>query len=77
MTDSEAFTIILKWMMKEVSNAQYKEKLGIILKGVENQKHIEETRQPRYQSIVLFGTNLFPFSPKQYGEMAEELIKGL
>lgn len=73
-TDSEIMSKIIKWMISEVNNDLYIQKLNIILQGIDGKKYIEENRQPRFQSIVLFGINLFPFTMAEYRKMSE-LIK--
>lgn len=75
MNDAEVMTKIIKWMISEVSSGEYIEKLKTILGGIEGKKYIEENMQPRFQSIVMFGTNLFPFTMEEYRKMSE-LIKG-
>lgn len=74
-TESEIYCDIIRWMISEVKNKDYIRKLNLIIKGIEGKNYIEETKHPRFQSIVLFGTNIFPFSIGEYREMAE-LIKG-
>jgi len=74
-TESDVYCIIIEWMISEAKNKDYINKLEQILTGVKNQIHIEENRQPRFQSIVLFGINLFPYKTEDYREMAI-LIKG-
>lgn len=78
MNDSEVMSKIIRWMISEIdeeNNIEYISKLKIILSGIENKKFIEENKQPRFQSIVLFGTNLFPYKIEDYRKMAEILIQ--
>jgi hypothetical protein len=74
-TDSQVYSIIIKWMISESTNPTYIQKLNEILQGIENKNFIEEFKHPRHLSLVMFGTNLFPYRIEQYREMAE-LIKG-
>lgn len=69
MNDNEVMSIIIKWMISEVKNQDYIQKLDTILKGIEGKSFIEEEQNPRFQSIVLFGVNIFPFTINQYREM--------
>ena len=69
MNDAEVMSIIIRWMISEVKNQDYIQKLNIILKGIEGKIFIEEEQSPRFQSIVLFGVNIFPFTINQYREM--------
>jgi hypothetical protein len=56
-------------MIYQAKNPEYITSLEIILKGIEGKKYIEETKQPRYMSLVIFGENIFPFKIEQYREM--------
>jgi hypothetical protein len=71
LTDNEVMTIVLEYLLRDASNETYKEKLNIILEGIRGKKHIEEQKSPRYQSILLFGFNIFTFSIAQYRAMVE------
>lgn len=73
MNDNEVMSKIILWMISEATNSEYIEKLKIILSGIENKKHLEEKLHPRYMSIVLLGTNLFPFKIEEYREMVKIL----
>jgi hypothetical protein len=75
MNDSDVMVVIIRWMLSYATNKEYKEKLNIILRGIEGCKHTEEQREPRFQSFLLFGINIFPFSKVEYRLMAEELLK--
>lgn len=75
MNDAEVYSIIIKWMILGVTNKSYIDNLNTILKGIENKMFIEETKHPIFQSMVMFGTNIFPYRIEDYREMAE-LIKG-
>lgn len=75
MNDNQAFTIVLEYLLQDVSNKEYREKLNSILMGIKDFKTIEEVKHPRYQSILLFGTNIFPFSNTEYRKMAEHIQK--
>lgn len=75
MNDSEVYSIIIKWMILGASNKAYIDQLNTILKGIENKKFIEETKHPRFQSVIMFGTNIFPYRIEDYREMAK-IIKG-
>lgn len=75
MNDAEVMTIIVRWMISESKNKEYIGKLNIILNGIEGKKFIEEQKHPRFQSIVIFGTNIFPYRIEDYREMSK-LIKG-
>ena len=72
-TDNEVMSKIIRWMISEVDKEEYIQKLNIILNGIDGKKHIEERHSPRYLSILLLGTNLFPFSIKYYREMSKLL----
>ncbi len=74
-TESEVYCDIIRWMISEVKNKDYIQKLNLIIEGIEGKKHIEETKSPRYMSLVLFGANIFPFTIREYREMSK-LIKG-
>ena len=71
ISDSEVMTKIIKWMISEVKNKDYIQKLNLIIEGIEGKKFIEETKHPRHLSLVMFGTNLFPFKIEEYREMAK------
>lgn len=75
MNDAEVMTKIIEWMISEVSNIEYIQKLNIMVEKLVGQKHIDEFNHPRHLSIVMFGINLFPYKIEDYREMAE-LIKG-
>ncbi len=70
-TDNEIYSKIIKWMISESTNKIYIQKLNEILQGIEGKKFIEETKHPRHLSLVMFGTNLFPFKIEEYREMAK------
>jgi len=70
-TDSETYSKIIKWMISESNNKVYIQQLNEILQGIENKKYIEEFKHPRHLSLVMFGTNLFPFKIEEYREMAK------
>lgn len=70
-TDNEVYSKIIKWMISESTNKVYIQQLNEILQGIENKKHIEEFKHPRHLSLVMFGTNLFPFKIEEYREMAK------
>jgi len=70
-TDSETYSKIIKWMISESTNKVYIQQLNEILQGIENKKYIEEFKHPRHLSLVMFGTNLFPFKIEEYREMAK------
>lgn len=74
-TESEIYCNIIRWMIGEVKNKDYIQKLNLIIEGIEGKNFIEETKHPRFQSIFLFGSNLFPFTIGEYREMSK-LIKG-
>ncbi len=71
MTLNDAFCIILDYLIKEASNKEFIEKLNIIKKGIEGFKHVEQERHPKFMSILLFGSNMFPFPDSAYISMAE------
>lgn len=73
MNDPQVMVKIIKWMISEASNKDYIEILETMLLGVENKTHIEEEKHPRYLSIVLLGTNLFPLKMQEYRRIAEIL----
>ena len=73
MNDCEVMTLIVEYLLQDASNPEFKRKLNIILDGLRGRKHIEEERHPRYQSILLFGFNIFPFSIEHYRDMASLL----
>ncbi len=75
MNDAEVMSKIIKWMISEAKNKEYIEKLNTILEGIKDKKFMEETKHPRFQSIVMFGVNIFPYKIEDYRKMAE-LIKG-
>jgi len=75
MSDAEVMSKIIKWMISEVSNTEYIQKLNIMLEKIVGQKYIDEFNHPRHLSIVMFGINLFPYRIEDYREMVE-LIKG-
>lgn len=70
-TENEVYSKILKWMISESTNKIYIQKLNEILQGIEGKNFIEETKHPRHLSLVMFGTNLFPFKIEEYREMAK------
>lgn len=70
-TDNEIYSKIIKWMISESNNKIYIQQLNEILQGIENKKNIEEFKHPRHLSLVMFGTNLFPFKIEEYREMAK------
>lgn len=74
MNLNDAFSIVIRYMISQVKSKELADKLNIILNGIKDKKHVEEECHPRFQSLILFGKNLFPFSDSQYIEMAE-LIK--
>ena len=71
MNDNEVMVKIIRWMISGVSKKDYIQKLNLIIEGIEGKKFLEEAKHPRFQSIVLFGTNLFPFKIEEYREMAK------
>ena len=50
MNDAEVMSIIIRWMISEVKNQDYIQKLIIILKGIEGKIFIEEEKGPLYSS---------------------------
>lgn len=74
-TESEVYCNIIKWMISEVKNKDCIQKMNLIIEGIEGKNYIEETKHPRFQSLVLFGVNIFPFTIGEYREMSK-LIKG-
>lgn len=66
---------VLKWMISQVKSKEYINKLNVILAGIDGKSHTEEMCEPRYQSIILFGYNIFPFSKSEYKSMVELLQK--
>lgn len=73
--DAEVMIKIIDFMLSESFNKRYSEILNKIKVGLVGKKHIDETASPRYQSIVLLGINIFPFSMSEYRKMALELEK--
>lgn len=73
MNENEAYTIVIEWMIRESSNKEYIEKLNIILKGVKGKNSIEEHEHPKFQSQVIFGVSIFPFTKEEYIKIAELL----
>lgn len=71
MNLNDAFSIVIDYMISQVKNKELVDKLNIILNGLKDKKHVEEELHPRFQSLVLFGTNLFPFSDNDYVKIAE------
>lgn len=74
LNDAEVMIEIIKWMISEASNMEYIHKLEIMLERLKGKKHIEEFDNPRYLSIVMFGSNLFPYNMSDYREMVKILI---
>lgn len=74
MSDAEVMSKIIKWMISEVSNTEYIQKLNIMLEKIAGRKYIDEFNHPRHLSIVMFGINLFPYKIEDYREMAELII---
>ena len=75
LNDNEVMTIILEYLLRDASNREFRKKLNIILEGIRSKKHIEERLSPRYQSILLFGINIFTFTIEQYRSMVETIQK--
>jgi len=75
-TDNEVMTIIIEYMISQAKSREYIEKLNIIMGGIRGYKHIEQERSPSYQSILLFGYNIFIFKTSHYRLMAQELLRG-
>lgn len=71
MNDAEVMSKIISWMISEVSNAEYIQKLNIMLEKIGGKKYIDEFNHPRHLSIVMFGVNLFPYRIEDYRKMAE------
>ena len=74
MNLNESFVLVIEYMISECKNKEVIEKFQTIIDGIKNKKFIEETKHPRFQSIDLFGYNLFIFSDNDYIEMAEYLL---
>ena len=75
LNDNQVMVIILEYLLRDASNKEYIEKLNIILEGIRGKYYIEEHLHPRYQSIILFGTNIFTFKMPEYRAMCVEIQK--
>jgi len=75
MTLNDAFEIVIKYLISEANNEEFIKKLNIILKGIQGKKYIDQDVDPRHMSILLFGSNIFPYKNSDYVDMAL-LIKG-
>lgn len=73
MNDNEVYSTIIEWMISEAENKEYIEKLNVILLKIKGKKSIEEDEHPRFNSLMIFGFNIFPFSIEQYREMTKLL----
>lgn len=73
MTNNEVMVIVLEYLKSQASNKEYIGKLNNIIAGISGKKHIEETDAPSYKSILFFGYNIFPFTVKEYREIANEI----
>lgn len=73
MNLNEAFIIVIDFLISEASNEEFIKKLDIIKSGLENKKSIDQRFNPRHQSILLFGYNIFTFRDIDYINMAEEI----
>jgi len=71
MNDADVMACIIKYLIRTATNKEYIKTLEIILKGIDGKLHIEESFDPRYQSIILFGYNIFPFKMKEYRLIAD------
>jgi hypothetical protein len=75
LNDNQIMEIIIDHMISQVSNKEYIEKLNIILDGIKGKSRIDEIYEPRYQSIILFGFNIFIFKMKEYRLIVEEILR--
>ena len=65
----EAFTIVVEYLLKDSTNAEFKKFLEDVLESLKNRGFDQESG-PRHMSIVKFGYNIFPLTDNQYIEIA-------
>ena len=70
MNINEAFTIVVEYLLKDSTNAEFKSFLEDVLEKLKT-KGFDQDSNPRHMSIVKFGYNIFQFSDSDYISMAK------
>jgi len=73
MNISEAFTIVIRYLLEQTTNFEMIEFYKDILLGIGCGEHVEQACHPSHKSILKFGTNIFPFSDNKYIEIAKDI----
>ena len=74
LSDNDVMIIVINEMKKGITNEIFISFLDDVIRGLSGKTHIEEKDSPRYKSIEKFSINIFPFTMKEYREMAYELV---
>ena len=75
LSDNDVMIIVLNEQKKHSTNEIFISFLDDVIRGLDGKTHIEETASPRYKSVLEFSINMFPFSMKEYRDMAYELLE--
>ena len=65
----EAFVIVVEYLLKDSTNAEFRKFLEDVLESLKCRGFDQES-SPRHMSIVKFGYNIFPLTDNQYIEIA-------
>ena len=65
----EAFVIVVEYLLKDSTNAEFRKFLEDVLESLKCRGFDQES-SPRHMSIVKFGYNIFQFSDNDYIKMA-------
>lgn len=66
----EAFAIVVEYLLKDSTNAEFKNFLEDVLEKLKT-KGFDQDSNPRHMSIVKFGYNIFPLTDNEYIEIAK------
>ena len=72
----EAFAIVVEYLLKDSTNAEFREFLEDVFENLKSRGFDQES-SPRHMSIVKFGYNIFQFSDNDYIEMARYIKEQL
>ena len=76
MNIREAFTVVVEYLLKDSTNAEFREFLEDVFENLKSRGFDQES-SPRHMSIVKFGYNIFQFSDNDYIEMARYIKEQL
>lgn len=74
LSDNDVMIIVLNEQKKHSTNEIFISFLDDVIRGLSGKTYIEEQDSPRYKSIEKFSVNIFPFTMKEYREMAYEMV---